>query len=199
MVQSSSVSIVGSRAQSFTEQADLSHPPSYGLHQEHAKSRGIRAQSEYVGVAFRHLFAEHGSQKIAMLMRHYRHGVWLGRAVRIGLRWFQFINGISFFDSSEHPDRLLPHAVVVWFISIRDYLAASGFGLNFTKPLYTVSTRRNHDKVLTNEVLRTVKTPTKIQQINKVRLFLRVEWPIRNMHRRRTRTPRILVSPNTIY
>jgi hypothetical protein len=107
-------------------------------------------------------------------MRHYRHGGRIGRALRIGLKWIQLINGIS-SDSFEHPNRLLPHAVGSWFISIRQYLTASGFGLKLTKPLYTASTRRTHDKVLMDDVLHIVKTPTKIQQINKVRLFLRVE------------------------
>jgi hypothetical protein len=107
-------------------------------------------------------------------MRHYRHGGWIGRALLIGLQWFQLINGLS-FDSFENSNRLLPHAVGSWFISIRQYLTTSGFGLKFTKPLYTVSTRRTHDKVLMGNAIRIVKTPTQIQQINTVRLFLTVE------------------------
>jgi hypothetical protein len=88
------------------------------------------------------------------------------------------------FDSFEYPDRLLPYAVGSWFISIRQYLAASGFGLKFTKPLYTVSTRRTQDEVLMDDVRRIVKAPTKIRQINTVRLILRV-MPLTNIHCRR--------------
>jgi hypothetical protein len=82
----------------------------------------------------------------------------------VGLVEHYFIHGIS-FDSFEHPNRLLSHALGGWFTSVRDYLSDSGFGL--TKPLYTVSTRRKRDKVLMDEVLRTVHAPTKIQQIKK--------------------------------
>jgi hypothetical protein len=95
-------------------------------------------------------------------MRHYRHSGRIGRALRIGLQWFQLINGIS-FDSFAHPNRLLPHTVGGWFISIRQYMSACGFGLKFIETWYTVSTRRKHNKVLMDDFLRTVKAPTKIQ------------------------------------
>jgi hypothetical protein len=142
---------------------------------------------EYGGIGLRHLYIEEGSQQTATFMRHYRHGGRIGRALLIGLQWFQLINGTS-YDSFEQPNRLLPHAVGSWFISIRQFLTASGFGLKFTKPLYDVSTRRTHDKVLMDDVLRIVKTPTKIQQINKVQSTALPQggMPLRNMHRQWT-------------
>jgi hypothetical protein len=126
---------------------------------------------EYGGIGVRHLYIEQGSQQTATFMRHYRNGGRIGRALRIGLQWFQLINGIS-YDSFEQLNRPLRHAVGSWFISIRQYLTVSGFGLKFTKPLYTVCKRRTHDRVLMDDALHIVKTPKKIQQINKVRLFL---------------------------
>jgi hypothetical protein len=114
---------------------------------------------EHGGIGLRYLYKE--SQQTSTYIRHSGHGGRIGRALRIALQWFQLINGIS-FDSFEHPNILLSHAVGSWFISIRQYLTASGFGLKFTKPLYTVSTRRTHDKVLMDDVLRIVKTPTQI-------------------------------------
>jgi hypothetical protein len=49
-----------------------------------------------------------------------------------------------------------------------------------------------------DDVRRIVKAPTKIRQINTVRLILRV-MPLTNTHCRRIRAPRILVDPKTIY
>jgi hypothetical protein len=72
-----------------------------------------------------------------MLMRHYR--------LIVGFVEHSFIHGIS-FDSFEHPNRLLPHALGGWFTSVRDFLSESRFCLKFNKPLYTVSTRRKRDK-----------------------------------------------------
>ena len=120
-----------------------------------------------------HLYIVQGALKTVAIIEHVRQHGRLGQTIWISLQWAQVTAGVG-FDILREPDRFLPHMVGKWFLSLRDFLADSELTLEIADT-YTVSKRRDHDRILMDDALVGWYTNSEIEAINRCRLFLQAK------------------------
>jgi hypothetical protein len=98
----------------------------------------------------------------------------------IAIQWAQVTAGVG-FALLDTPERFIPYAIGKWLLSLRDFLADSEFTLEIVN-ICTVSLRRVHDRILMDDVLTGFYTDSEIQGINRCRLYLQVECPLRHLY-----------------
>ena len=125
------------------------------------------------GIGLRHLYIEQGSKQIMACIRHLRHRGPVGRMLKIAMQWFQHLIGVS-FSAFEKTKPALPHAEGAWFLSLRRFLNDSVCQLQVIG-IHTVQCRRQYDRVLMDDAIKSGFSNGAIQGINRVRLFLQVE------------------------
>lgn len=124
------------------------------------------------GLGFRSLFTEQGIQNVLFILRHLRQRSNLGNFLRIVLSWFQVVAGVQ-RPVLEDTHRNLPQLTSKWLTNLRKFLAP----LDGTITIDGVKgspTQREKDCHLMDHASDLFTKNSQIQQINRVRLYLRV-------------------------
>jgi hypothetical protein len=125
------------------------------------------------GVGLRYLYIEQGYLNNSALLEHIRQNDRLGLMMGIAIQWAQGRAGVGFALLGEQK-RFLPQAVCKWISSLRNFLADSELTIEIINT-GTVCLRRDHDRILTDDVLAGFYTDSETQGINRCRLYLQVE------------------------
>lgn len=136
----------------------------------------VYAPTWYGGLGLLMLYAVQGAEKCLLLLRHIRmgHGV-LAETLEIALNWMHLFAG-----TERHPlDDVyteLPHLPDGWLSHLRQFLAECGASFWLHPSLIRpIKPRRDFDRVLADDICRSGLSKTTVEQLNLVRIYLRVE------------------------
>jgi hypothetical protein len=134
----------------------------------------VYGPSSLGGIGLRHLYAEQGTMQVQIIIQHLRAYTQVGATILIQLNWAQLVSGRS-KGKMEIPMANLPHLDdELWIQTMRHFLTISHVTLHIddiVKPLK----KRINDEVIMDVVAVQSWTNTEIRQINKCRLFMRIE------------------------
>jgi ribonuclease HI len=126
------------------------------------------------GIGLRHLYAEQGTMQVQIVIQHLRAYTQVGATILIQLNWAQLVSGRS-KGILEIPMENLPHLDdELWIQTMRRFLRVSQVTLHIDDIVTPVKKRIN-DEVIMDLIAVQTWTNAEIRQINKCRLFMRIE------------------------
>jgi hypothetical protein len=126
------------------------------------------------GIGMRHIFAEQGTMQAQIVIQHLRSFTQLGATIVIQLNWAQIVSGRG-TPILEIPQEILPHLdSEQWIQTLRRFLALSCITLHISN-IDVPYGKRINDQILMDLVVHTSWSKTEIKEINKCRLYLKVE------------------------
>jgi len=131
----------------------------------------VYAASDRGGLGFRHLGYEQGIQKCLQLLKHIRTNTSTGRSYQIILQHYQLTAGIS--RPILQDTRPLPWSFAPWFDNLRALLHSIDGQIIIRDPWH-ISPRRQADRFIMEDALAYHLSPKQLQQIQNVRLYLRI-------------------------
>ncbi len=123
-----------------------------------------------------HLDDVQGTDKTIMFLRQFRknHGL-LPSLLSIAHSWFHTFSGLSESPLCK-PSTRAPHLLHGWFKTLYGFLRRAECSLWFSPQVeQKILPRRDHDRVLMNDICASKVSDTTVTQLNCVRLYLRAE------------------------